>query len=409
VSRRGEHAESLLRSYVARLDGLRGSNGAKRANGERQTPRPSDPVPLVPRRFSTPRVARTRYGEQSLGFFPGHVRCPRYRVEGSAPKSFGPEYLEKLATRAIGKQKAQSKDGTEAGWTAGEDILDLGFDLAKNVANDTLHFAIRIDTQNLPGDLLRAYARAELQALAAENASGRPSAKQKKEARETARARLEAEAKDGRFTRRKACPVLWDALGNQVLVGTTSASALDQAQRLFQETFGCGLALLDAGAVAAQHVEAGKQQGRLADLRPAAFVPGNGAPEVAWVSDPASQGYLGNELLLWLWYALEAEGDTLPLPDESEVTVMLARTLVLECPRGISGNETIRSGSPTQLPEARRAIQAGKLPRQAGLVVVRHDQQYELTLQAETRAVSGAKLPPVVDRGQEVSHFDGAS
>jgi hypothetical protein len=34
-----------------------------------------------------------------------------------------------------------------------------------------------------------------------------------------------------------------------VLVGTTSAAALDQAQRLFQETFGCGLTLLDAGAV----------------------------------------------------------------------------------------------------------------------------------------------------------------
>jgi hypothetical protein len=31
-------------------------------------------------------------------------------------------------------------------------------------------------------------------------------------------------------------------------------------------------------------------------------------------------------------------------------------------------------------PEARRAIQSGKLPRKVGLTVVRHDQQYELTL-----------------------------
>jgi hypothetical protein len=284
----------------------------------------------------------------------------------------------------------------------------LGFDLAKNVVNDTLHFALRIDTQKLPGDLLRADTRAELQALAAENPSGRPSARQKKEARETARARLEAEAKDGRFTRRKAYPVRWDALGKQVLVGTTSAAALDQAQRLFQETFGCALTLLDAGAVAVEQAEVGKQQSRLADLRPAAFVPASGPAEVAWVSDPSSQNYLGNEFLLWLWYILEAEGDTLPLPDESEVTVMLARTLVLECPRGISGNETIRSGGPTQLPEARRAIQAGKLPRQAGLVLVRHDQQYELTLQAETLAVSGAKLPPVEDGEARVKLEDRA-
>ena len=86
--------------------------------------------------------------------------------------------------------------------------------------------------------------------------------------------------------------------------------------------------------------------------------------------------------------------------DGSEAALMLARTLVLECPRAVSGSETIRSDGPTKLPEARRAIQAGKLPRQAGLILVRHDQQYELTLQAETLAVSGAKLP-ASEEGEE--------
>ena len=68
---------------------------------------------------------------------------------------------------------------------------------------------------------------------------------------------------------------------------------------------------------------------------------------------------------------------------------MLARTLTLECPRGQTGSESITSDGPTRLPEARRAIQAGKLPRKAGLTLVRHEQQYELTLQAETLAVGG--------------------
>src|SRR3954469_13679100 len=77
---------------------------------------------------------------------------------------------------------------------------------------------------------------------------------------------------------------------------------------------------------------------------------------------------------------------------------MIAKTLLLECPRGVSGSETIRSAGPAKLPEARRAIQAGKLPRQAGLILVRHSQQYELTLQAETLAVSAAKLPPAEEK-----------
>jgi hypothetical protein len=323
-----------------------------------------------------------------MGFFTGRVTFVRYHVDGPAPKVFGPEHLEKLAAHAAGKQRTENKDGTEVGWIAGGDILDLGFDLAKNVVSHALHFALRVDTQKLPADLLRAYARAELQALAVDNPSGRPSAKQKKEAREAARAKLEAEAKDGRFRRRKAYPVLWDGQANQVFVGATSPAALDQAQRLFQETFGLALTLRDAGAVAVQCAE----KTGVPELQPSPFVPG-GHPEVAWVKDPACASFLGNEFLLWLWFVLEVEGDTLTLPDASKVAVMLSRTLVLECPRALSGSESIRSDAPIKLPEARRAIQAGKLPRQTGLTLVRHDQQYELTLQAETLAVSSAKLP----------------
>jgi hypothetical protein len=72
---------------------------------------------------------------------------------------------------------------------------------------------------------------------------------------------------------------------------------------------------------------------------------------------------------------------------------MLARTLVLECPLGQTGRESISSDGPAKLPEALRAIQAGKLPRKVGLTLARHDQQYEFTLHAESLAVTGAKLP----------------
>ena len=72
---------------------------------------------------------------------------------------------------------------------------------------------------------------------------------------------------------------------------------------------------------------------------------------------------------------------------------MMARNLVLECPRGQTGRESISSDAPCRLPEARQAIQSGKLPRKAGLTLVRHEREYELTLSAETLAVSGAKLP----------------
>src|SRR5881398_2842863 len=134
-----------------------------------------------------------------MGFFSGRVTCARYRVKGPSPGLFGPEHLERLQAHTVGKHRLASSDGVEVGWTAGDHILDTTFDLAKNVVNDALHFCLRVDTFKLPSELLRAYAQIELEALAAGNPSGRPSARQKSEAREAARNRLETEAQDGRF------------------------------------------------------------------------------------------------------------------------------------------------------------------------------------------------------------------
>jgi hypothetical protein len=123
-------------------------------------------------------------------------------------------------------------------------------------------------------------------------------------------------------------------------------------------------------------------------------VPGTTPPLYDWAPDDNARDFLGNEFLMWLWFQLDCDSDTIKLSDGSEVALMLARTLVLECPRGQTGRETISSDGPTRLPEARRAVQAGKLPRRVGVTVVRHDNTYECTLQAETLAVSGARLPP---------------
>ncbi len=229
--------------------------------------------------------------------------------------------------------------------------------------------------------------------MASGNPSGIPSARQKREARELAREKLEEEARDGRFIKRKVYPLLWDALSNELLVGTTSVTALDRLHSLFEDTFGHGFEPLSAGQQAFRLAEPRQQTRSIDDATPSPFVPGSSPSEVAWILDESGRDFLGNEYLLWLWYMLDGGSDTIMLGDGSEASVMLTRTLVLECPRGQSGRQSITSDGPTRLPEARRAIQAGKLPRKVGLIIVRHDQQYELTLQAETLAVSGARLP----------------
>jgi hypothetical protein len=328
-----------------------------------------------------------------MGFFSGRVTFARYQVKGRSPGTFGPEYLERVQAHAIGRQRVANADGVEVGWTAGDHILDTSFDLAKNVVNDVLHFCLRVDAQKVPADLLRAYAAVELAGLAKNNPSGIPSARQKREAREAARDRLEEEARDGRYLRRKQYPLIWDAQSNELLVGTTAVTVVDRLHTLFEQTFGFGFEPLGAGRQAFRLAEPRQQTRGIDDAAPTPFVPGVSPSEVAWLPDEASRDFLGNEYLLWLWYVLDGDGDTIALADGSEAAVLLARTLVLECPRGQTGRESISSDGPTRLPEARRAVQAGKLPRKVGLTVVRHDHQYELTLAAESLAVSGARLP----------------
>jgi hypothetical protein len=339
-----------------------------------------------------------------MGFFSGRVTFARYRVQGPPPRTFTPEHLERLAARAAGKQRLAAADGVEVGWTAGDHLLDTSFDLAKNVVDDALHFAFRLDSRKLPSDLLRAYTALEVQALAATNPSGLPSAHQKKEARQTARERLEEEARDGRFLRRKLCPLLWDARSNELLVGTTAATVTDRLRTLFEQTFGVGFEPLGAGRLAFQLAKFRSATRLVDDAAPSPFLPGVSPSELAWSADEADRDFLGNEFLLWLWFMLD-ETDTIPLGDRDEAAVLLTRTLLLECPRGQTGRESISSDGPTHLPEARRAVQAGKLPRKVGLVVVRHDQQYELTLQAETLAVGAARLP-APEAGEERARLE---
>src|ERR1700676_2474932 len=100
-----------------------------------------------------------------MGFFSGRATFARYKVIGKPPRIFDGEQLSRLEQNQVGRQRLASADGIEIGWTAGEHVLDTRFDLAKNIVNDMLDFALRIDTNKLPGDLLKAYYAVDLRAL----------------------------------------------------------------------------------------------------------------------------------------------------------------------------------------------------------------------------------------------------
>src|ERR1700709_369042 len=107
-----------------------------------------------------------------MGFFTGRVTFLRFAVGGSAPRLFDDEHLDRLREHVAGRQAVAAADGGEGGWGGGKAGLYLDFALAKNVVNDCLQFDLRVDTDRLPGDLLKAYYEADLTALSKDNPSG---------------------------------------------------------------------------------------------------------------------------------------------------------------------------------------------------------------------------------------------
>lgn len=341
-----------------------------------------------------------------MGFWNGRVTFTRYRVDGDSPLPFGEEVIEAARARLIGHGNSPDpSDGVGTGWAGGEHVLDLTIEASKNIVDDSLHMSIRIDTDKIPAALLRAYTQIEIDAVAQLNPSGVATKGQRQDAKEAARKRAEAEAADGRFRRLNHVPVLWDGRTNTLYAGSTSTNVLERLQALFRETFDRSLEPLTSGSLAdslaaREHSDAERPHGKL-DARRLALVSESGGPECvfAWSDDsPSAMDYLGNEFMLWIWHTLQNVGDTIALGDGSEVTVMLAKTLTLDCPRGETGRDQLTDDAPYRLPEAFRALQAGKLPRKAGMILVRQGAQYELTLQAESLAVSGAALPKAEER-----------
>jgi hypothetical protein len=181
-----------------------------------------------------------------MGFLTGSVTLECFRVEGEMPRSFSPEHVKTLERFAIDKTETVSLEEPNVGFLAGQHLFDLDFGLEKNVIGDALHCGMRIDSNQIPAAVRKAWLQIELAALAADNPSGRPTKLQRQEAKEAVAARCEEEAKDGRFCRMQQFPLLWDARQGLLYFGGTSAAVGELCCDLYSRAFDVTLGRLPA-------------------------------------------------------------------------------------------------------------------------------------------------------------------
>ncbi|MEZ6118868.1 MAG: hypothetical protein R3C28_20185 [Pirellulaceae bacterium] len=343
-----------------------------------------------------------------MGFLSGSASFERYWITKDDTPAFGEEHLKNLQKWRIGRMEGIAIDQPDVGFAGGAHLLDTSFELEKNVLGDAMHFGIRIDTNQIPGPIKNAWLQMELLALMEDNPGGRPTKAQRKEAKDAVEAKCEEEAATGKFRRMQQVPILWDAQTETMFIGGTGPTANEMCIDLFERSFALEFDRVSSGKLAYLYAEENDLLKDLFETSPSAFLGEGPSSSIEWWSGIADNfDYLGNEFLIWLWWYFENESDTIPLSDGSEVFGMFSKTLTLDCPLGQTGKETISSDSPVVLPEAKQAIQSGKLPRKAGLTLIRHDLQYQFTLQAETFLIGGAKFstinakPPASDNPDE--------
>ena len=275
----------------------------------------------------------------------------------------------------------------------GNHLFDQEFDLGKNVIDDAVHCGVRIDTNQIPAAIRAAWLQMELAGRAKDSPSGVVTKAQRKEAKEAVEQRCEVEAASGKYRRMQQFPLLWDYQNSTLYFGGSVGTASAFCTDLLERTFDLELRRVSAGTIATNWAIENDRFEQLDDLKPANFVDNVSFLTLPWLNDHSrSPDYLGNEFLIWLWWSLENSSDTFSLSDDSELSVMLSKTMTLECPLGESGKETITAESPVKLPETIQAIRSGKLPRKTGMTLVRDGRTIDLVLQAETFAISGAKI-----------------
>ena len=357
-----------------------------------------------------------------MSFRSGSISCVRCAVaSGAAPQSVDDALFEALQANRIRPESAGQGTDTASGWIAGRHLLDLWFGYEANAFGGCMLASMRTDTAKVPAGLLRAYRALALDEAAGIGARSRATAgsggagageprrvtrADRLDAKDRADRRGQEELSQGLWRRVAERPVLWDLALGTIWSPVGSDAAFEQLNTLIDSTFECRIERQTAGRLAASILGARGRSRDFDDLLPSAFVPPPQAvatdeegaprtmganPDVPWSTiHPAD--WLGNEFLLWLWWATERQEGAVDTED-GEVAFVLERSLDLSCAWGVSGESAVRGDAPTRTPEAARALLSGKWPRKVGMTLSAQGRAYRFTLQADRMECSGLALP----------------
>lgn len=329
-----------------------------------------------------------------MGFASGAASFQRFFIGGKLAGEVDDQFIAALQKHAFG-HSPPLPDATQSGWVGPRHLFQTDFTAEQITTGPFVHLALRLDQLKPPPAVVRAYRQLEEQTLLENSGREFLSRSERRQARDAAVSRAEAEARQGMYRRMNAYPVLIDLANPAVYLGTLSASVGDRLSQLFYDTFGFYLESAGPEAVAGRLAAAANQTRALENLNPFTLAP---APSGERDDGPAEfagdLAFLGKELLTWIWHQTDAEHTRLRIHTGDEITVMIDKVMRLKCDFGMTGTDVITADGPSTLPEAHAALASGKQPDKIGLIIATGAiGELRFVLEGPRLTVSGLVIP----------------
>jgi hypothetical protein len=305
-----------------------------------------------------------------MPFDSGNISFNVYRVLEDLPEN----HLEKFAeTAACLPEKVT--DTPNLGWVA-RHLLERRIDPDTAYVGDFLHIHFRTAVRKIPTSLMNAECmQRELALMEAEKMTS-INRKRKKEIKEEVEEQL-LKFMPPHFS---GIPIVYDSQEKILYIGSSSVKQSDNLIKLFIESTGVEALPMIPVAEAMRALDTNNVQFDPIDFANTSL---NSGDELM----------LGRDFLTWIWYKVESDTPKFTVPDLGEFTVGIDGPLTLVSENMGAHESVLRKGLPTLSPEAHQAIRAGKKLRSARISLVRGDEIWTFTLDADFFMFKSVKLP----------------
>ncbi|MFO7570343.1 MAG: recombination-associated protein RdgC [Smithellaceae bacterium] len=300
-----------------------------------------------------------------MGLLKGNFSFMQFEVEGKLPQDFTTFINNRIKSNSF-RESRNAAEEKRLGWVSLTDILDTDFENANYALGDYLIFSLRVDRKVIAPKLLKLRLMEEQRRVLAASGQTRLGKQTNENIKEKIRLDL--------MTKSEPVPTFYDvcwAVGqNKVYFSSLSDKVADDFVDLFKKTFSLGLKRI----LPQEHPLALKSKAEGA-------VP---AEELSLI---------GREFLTWLWYKSEERNGRIALAPGEEVEMHLHKRIALEAGEGEYAQGVVCSGLHTELTEGKEAIRRGKKVKEAGVKMLRDQNEWEFNFKADTFYYQSLKMP----------------